>query len=64
MARQADSGLALSLAILCFSLYGKDVAGLKTLLTERFAKTQFMGETKVLALAILALGDGARHFRV
>jgi hypothetical protein len=56
--------LALSLSILCFSLYGKDVTGLKTLLTERFAKTQFMGEPKVLALAVLALGDGARHFRV
>jgi hypothetical protein len=64
MARQADSGLALSLSILCFSLYGKDVTGLKTLLTGRFAKTQFLGETKVLALAILALGDGARYFRV
>jgi hypothetical protein len=64
MARQADSGLARSLAILCFSLYGQDVTGLKALLAERFAKTQFLGETKVLALAILALGDGARYFRV
>lgn len=64
MARQAGSGLALSWAILCFAVYGQDDISLRSLLAERFAKTQFLLETKVLALAVLALGDGARHFRV
>jgi hypothetical protein len=64
VARQADSGLALSLSILCFSLYDQDASDFKKMLAARFAKTQFLGETKVLALAVLALGDGARYFRV
>ena len=64
MALKADSGLALGWASICFSLYGQDGAALKNALVQRFAKTQFLGETKALALAVLALGDGARHFRV
>ncbi len=64
LARKADSGLALSWACVCYNLYGQDDAALKKLLAERFAKTQFLGESKTLALAILAIGDGARHFRV
>jgi len=64
MAQNADSGLALALTIICFSLYGQDGAKHKRALEQRFAKTQFLGETKPLALAILALGDGARYFRV
>jgi hypothetical protein len=64
LALKADSGLALSWASICFKLYGQDDAALKNSLAQRFAKTQFLGETKVLALAILAVGDGARHFRL
>ncbi|MGH7816752.1 MAG: hypothetical protein ACREOR_05135 [Candidatus Binatia bacterium] len=64
MALKADSGLALGWASICFSLYGQDGAALKNALVQRFAKTQFLGETNALALAVLALGDGARHFRV
>ena len=64
MALNADSGLALSWAAICLALYGQDGAALKSSLAQRFAKTQFLGETKVLALTILALGDGARHFQV
>jgi len=56
--------LALSWASICFTLYGKDDAALKKSLAQRFTKTQFLGENKALALAILAVGDGARHFRV
>ena len=64
LALKADSGLALSWASVCFKLYGQDDAALKNSLAQRFAKTQFLGETKTLALALLAVGDGARHFRV
>jgi hypothetical protein len=64
MAQSADSGLALALTVICFSLYGQDAVKHKRALEQRFAKTQFLGETKPLALAILALGDGARYFRV
>ena len=64
LALKADSGLALAWASVCFSLYGQDDAALKNSSAERFAKTQFLGETKTLALAILATSDGARHFRV
>jgi hypothetical protein len=64
MALKADSGLALSWACICYRLYGQDEAVLKNSLAERFAKTKFLGENKTVALAILAVGDGARHFRV
>ena len=64
LALKAGSGLALSWASVCYSLYGQDDAVLKNSLAEKFAKTQFLGENKTVALAILALADGARHFRV
>ena len=64
LALKADSGLALSWASICFTLYGKDDAALNTALAQRFTKTQFLGESKALALAMLAVGDGARHFQV
>jgi len=64
MAQSADSGLALALTVICFSLYGEDASKHKRALEQRFAKSQFLGETKALALAILALGEGARYFRV
>lgn len=64
LALKADSGLALSWASVCFKLYGQDDAALKHSLTQRFAMAQFLGETKTLALAILAVGDGAGYFRV
>ena len=64
LAVKADSGLALGWASICFTLYGKDNAALKESLAQRFTKTQFLGESKALALAILAVGDGARLFQV
>jgi hypothetical protein len=50
--------------MLVFSLYGRDVAGLKKRLMERFSQTHFLGEHKAIALGILAMTDGARYFRV
>ena len=64
LALKANSGLALSWACVCYNLYGQDDTVLKNSLAERFAKTQFLGESKTVALAMLAIGDGARHFRV
>jgi hypothetical protein len=64
MAKKTDSGLALSWAVICLSLYGHDGVELKKRLVERFVKTKFLGETKVIALGILATGNGARFFRV
>jgi hypothetical protein len=46
------------------SVYGQEGAELKQRLVERFAKTKFLGETKAIALGILAMGNGARFFRV
>ena len=64
MALNADSGLALGWAAICLALYGQDGTALRGALAHRFTKTQFLGETKVMALTILALGDGARRFQV
>jgi hypothetical protein len=64
MAINTASGLALSWSVICFKLYRQDAAALTSLLAERFVKTKFLGETKTLALAVLAMGDGADYFRV
>jgi hypothetical protein len=57
------SGLALSWSIICFSLYGHDTAEWTAILERTYRRTGFLGETKTLALALLAL-DGGRAFRV
>jgi squalene-hopene cyclase-like protein len=64
MMREAASGLALGWGILCLLLYDQNVGDLKKLLAKSFDKTSFLGETKTLALAILALGDGRRFFQI
>ena len=64
MAREADSGMALGWGILCLTLYNEDVRELKKVLAKNFEKTSFLGQIKTVALAVLALGDGARFFRV
>ena len=64
MALKTDSGLAVAWTSICFALYGEENSAFKNALAQRFAKSQFLGENKTLALALLALGDGARYFRV
>ena len=64
MMREVASGLALGWGILCLSLYDKKVGELKNLLAKSFEKTNFLGETKTIALALLALGDGRRIFEI
>jgi hypothetical protein len=64
MLQYVRSGLTLSLAMLCFSLYGQDVTEWENLLAETYQQTEFLGETKSIALALLACGDGAAVFRI
>ncbi|HUF40948.1 MAG TPA: hypothetical protein VMR20_03235, partial [Verrucomicrobiae bacterium] len=64
MAKETASGLALSWSVICYRLYRKESAPLARLLEQQFAKTRFLGETKTVALAILALENGAEYFRI
>jgi len=64
MAETTDSGLALGWATICLSVYGEDISELRKRLDQKFAKTKFLGETKPVALAILASEHGARLLRV
>jgi hypothetical protein len=64
MMREAASGMALSWGILCLTLYNQDIREWKKILLKNFDKTRFLGETKALALALLALGNGASMFRI
>jgi hypothetical protein len=64
MMREAASGIALGWGILCFKLYSEDVQEWEKILLANFQKTRFLGETKALALAVLALGEGVSFFRV
>ena len=64
MMREAPSGTALSWGILCLRLYNQDVREWKEILEKSFEKTRFLGETKGVALALLAFGNGASLFRV
>jgi hypothetical protein len=57
------SGLTLALAILCLRAWDRHPGERPALLRARFAETGFLGETRALALAALAL-EGAPHFRM
>jgi hypothetical protein len=62
--RGAAFGINLGWGILCFKLYNEDVRKWEKILLANFQKTRFLGETKALALAVLALGEGGSFFRV
>jgi hypothetical protein len=64
MLKDVHSGLALSWSVICLSLYGQDTAKWKKLLEQDFEKTRFLGETKSVALSLLALGDGPTLFKL
>ena len=64
LARETDSGLALCWAAICFNLYGQDQSDFHKQIDKRFAATAFLGETKSLALAVIALGGKANPFRI
>jgi hypothetical protein len=63
MMREVISGLALSWGIICLSIYNQGTSESQKLLAKSFQKTRFLGETKTLALAILALANGGRFFK-
>lgn len=64
MMREATSGMALGWGIICLSIYNQDVWEWKKLLMKTFKNTKFLGETKALALALLAFGNGASLLRI
>jgi hypothetical protein len=59
-----DSGLTLSWSVLCLQLYGHEVLELRRRLEQSFEARAFLGESRALALAVLALARGADRFRV
>jgi hypothetical protein len=59
-----DSGLTLSWATLCFALYGHDVLPWQIRLAHGYEKTEFLGDIRTLALALLALGESANVLEV
>ncbi|HVO94057.1 MAG TPA: hypothetical protein VMT22_14500, partial [Terriglobales bacterium] len=61
---EADSGLALSWGTICLDLYEQKTDQWKELLAKRFEKTEFLGETKPLALSLIALNGSANPFRI
>lgn len=64
MLTENQSGLAISWSIICFFLYGDDPSPWKETLKRNYEKTGFLGETKPIALALLAAGAGAEVFRI
>jgi hypothetical protein len=63
MIGRVRSGLALGWSILCADLYAEAPGEWRSLLRQQYGDTRFLGKTKPLALAVLALNDGARMFR-
>ncbi len=64
IARETDSGLALCWAAICMNIYRQDSAPLHQQIDKRFAATGLLGETKSLALAVIALGGKKNPFRI
>ncbi|HET9491387.1 MAG TPA: prenyltransferase/squalene oxidase repeat-containing protein [Methylomirabilota bacterium] len=62
MTGELVSGLALSWAILCLSIYAQPVTAWRRRLMRLFRRTGFLGETRTMALALLALSDGPGPF--
>ncbi|HKY09146.1 MAG TPA: prenyltransferase/squalene oxidase repeat-containing protein [Candidatus Binatia bacterium] len=63
-AAETNSGLACSWAAICLSLYGKDTTDWRRRIEKRFGETGFLGETKTLALGLIALGGKSNPFRI
>ncbi len=64
MAKEVNSGLALCWGTICLNLYGQESTDWKPLIEKRFSKNGFLGETKTLALALLALSGNAAPLRI
>ena len=57
-----ESGLALSLAILCFRLYDRPTGALEERLVERLDEVVAYGETRSIALSAMALDHTTHPF--
>ena len=64
IAAEVNSGLASSWAVLCLNLYGQATDTWQRRVEKNFRETGFLGETKTVALALLALNDNAGPFRI
>jgi hypothetical protein len=64
MLGEIESGLSLSWAIVCLSVRGQDVADWQRRLVRLYSRSGFLEETRVVALALLALSDRASPFRM
>jgi hypothetical protein len=64
MMQETDSGLALCWGTICLSIYGEETSGWKRQIERRFQMTGFLGETKTLALSLIASVNDAKAFRV
>jgi hypothetical protein len=64
MMSETFSGIALGWGTLCLTIYNRDITEWKRGLVRTFEKTRFLGETKAMALALLASGNGTNLFRL
>ena len=64
IARETDSGLALCWAAICLNIYAQDNSDFQGQIEKRFAATAFLGESKSLALAVIALNGKTNPFRL
>jgi hypothetical protein len=55
MLGENESGLATALGLIALDAYGRDVRALRARLAERFARTDFLGDTRALAWAAIAV---------
>ena len=62
MLGQNQSGLATALGILALAAHGRDVRALRARLGERFETTQFAGDARALAWALLATNESVLPF--
>jgi hypothetical protein len=59
LASDVGSGPALAWATLCLGAYGEPVIDLQRRLARRYKETAFLGDTRTLALAVLAAHNPA-----
>lgn len=60
---QERSGLSLSWAAICRIVYGQPAASLQSQLLTQYQTTMFLGQTKPIALSLLALGETFSYFQ-
>jgi hypothetical protein len=63
-AAEANSGLASAWAAICLNLYGQETRDWEARIDQRFTETRFLGETKTVALALLAHNGKTNPFRI